>query len=144
MYLSIAVILTGSMLKLKLADIVSGDQLYVFRSRGIFLDENIIHSGLVLVAFIMLIIILHLIIILSYKKRIRQIRMTVFTIVLLIGLTGLFFYFAYGGLTNPHPAFKISIAFPLISAVLDYLAIRAIGKDEALIRSVDRIRSKKK
>jgi hypothetical protein len=28
----------------------------------------------------------------------------------------------------------------LVAIILDYLAIRAIGKDEALIRSIDRIR----
>ncbi|NLA23333.1 MAG: DUF4293 domain-containing protein, partial [Bacteroidales bacterium] len=36
--------------------------------------------------------------------------------------------------------FKIFIAFPIISAILLWLAMRAIGKDEALIRSIDRIR----
>ncbi|MDD2382096.1 MAG: DUF4293 family protein [Mariniphaga sp.] len=30
--------------------------------------------------------------------------------------------------------------FPLLAVVLDYLAIRAIGKDEVLVRSMDRIR----
>ena len=37
-------------------------------------------------------------------------------------------------------AYKIFMVFPAISAILNYLAIRAIGKDEALIRSIDRIR----
>jgi hypothetical protein len=75
-----------------------------------------------------------------YKKRIRQIRVAVFTIVLLLGLFGIFFYFTYAGFEGAKVAFKIPVAFPLIAIILDYLAIRAIGKDEALIRSLNRIR----
>lgn len=36
--------------------------------------------------------------------------------------------------------YSIINAFPLVAMVLSYLALRAIGKDEALIRSMDRIR----
>ena len=35
---------------------------------------------------------------------------------------------------------KIALAFPFISIVLDYLAIRNIGADEALVRSLERLR----
>lgn len=31
-------------------------------------------------------------------------------------------------------------ALPLVNIILTYLAIRAIGKDEALVRSLDRLR----
>jgi hypothetical protein len=37
-------------------------------------------------------------------------------------------------------SFNIAVVFPLIAIILDYLAIRNIGKDEALVRSIDRIR----
>ena len=67
-------------------------------------------------------------------------RVLGFTIILLIGLFGLFFYFAYAGFDGATTSFKIPVSFPLIAAILDYLAIRNIGKDEALIRSVDRLR----
>ncbi len=33
-------------------------------------------------------------------------------------------------------SFKIAVVFPLVAAILDFLAIRSIGKDEALIRSL--------
>jgi hypothetical protein len=35
---------------------------------------------------------------------------------------------------------RISAAFPLIAIILNYLAIRNIGADEALIRSLERLR----
>ena len=36
--------------------------------------------------------------------------------------------------------FRIAIIFPLVALILDYLALRAIFKDETLVRSLDRIR----
>ena len=35
---------------------------------------------------------------------------------------------------------KIALSFPLVNLILDYLAIRNIGADEALVRSLDRLR----
>ena len=35
---------------------------------------------------------------------------------------------------------RIAIIFPLVAIILDYLALRAIFKDEMLVRSLDRIR----
>ena len=109
-YLLVAGLLTESLYKLKFADIAVNGELFSFNAKGIFSGEEMIIDGLPLLIFIGLIALLHIVIIFMYKKRIRQIRMTVFTIILLIGLFGLF------------------------------LAIRGIGKDEALIRSLDRIR----
>jgi flagellar basal body-associated protein FliL len=80
------------------------------------------------------------VIIFLYKKRILQIRILVFSVVLLLGLFGLFFYFTYAGFTGAKVAFKVPVVFPVVAVILDYLAIRAIGKDEALIRSLNRIR----
>ena len=35
---------------------------------------------------------------------------------------------------------KIALSFPLVNLILDYLAIRNIGADEALVRSLDSLR----
>lgn len=67
-------------------------------------------------------------------------RMTVFTIILLLGMFAAILFFAYTSFDGAKVAFKIPVAFPLAAAILDFLAIRAIGKDEALIRSLNRIR----
>jgi len=83
---------------------------------------------------------LHLIIIFLYKKRILQIKILGFTMVLLLGLVGVMLYFLYAAFEGAEVVFKIPIVFPVIAFILDYLAIRAIGKDEALIRSLNRIR----
>lgn len=139
-FVLIAELLVASLFLLKFADLSVNGELYSFSANGIFNGETLVFDGLPLMLFIGLIVLLHMLIIFTYKKRIRQIRILVFTIVLLLGLFGMFFYFTYAGFDGAKVAFKIPIVFPLIAIVLDYLAIRAIGKDEALVRSMDRIR----
>lgn len=139
-YLLVSAILTGFMFKLDLAELIAGNEIYSFVAAGIFKGEEKIFDGMPLLVMLGIIALLHLVIIFSYRNRIRQMRMTVFTIILLIGLFGLILFFAYTGFDGAKIAFKVPVAFPLVAAVLDFLAIRAIGKDEALIRSLNRIR----
>lgn len=60
----------------------------------------------------------------------------------MLGYIGLNYYYikSFANQLNSVISYQIIVVFPLISAILTYLAIRAIGKDEALIRSLDRIR----
>jgi hypothetical protein len=139
-YLLVAGLLTATLFKLDFAEILVNDELHIFNAKGIFSGENMIFDGLPVMVFIGLITLLHFVAIFMYKKRIRQIRLVVFTIILLLGLIGLFFYFTYAAFNSPQVAYKVPMAFPLVAIILDYLAIRGIGKDEALIRSLNRIR----
>jgi uncharacterized membrane protein len=107
---------------------------------GIFRGAERIIDGIWLLGFTLAILFLHLIVIFSYKKRIRQVRILVFTMVLLAGLFGLFFWYAYILVSDATASFKINTIFPVVAIIFDYLAIRGIGKDEALIRSLNRIR----
>lgn len=127
-------------MKLTFAELSVNNELYTFVAKGIFNGEELIFNGMAIFVFIPVIALLHFITIFLYKKRILQIRILVFSIVLLLGLFGLFFYFSYAGFDGAKIAFKVPVAFPLVAVILDYLAIRAIGKDEALIRSLNRIR----
>lgn len=139
-YLLISAILLSMLYRFPLADISAGSEIFLFNINGIFKGSEKLIDGLPLISFLSLIILLHVFVIFSYKKRIRQMRVLGFTIILLIGLFGLFFYFAYAGFDGATTSFKIPVSFPVVAAILDYLAIRNIGKDEALIRSVDRLR----
>lgn len=77
-----------------------------------------------------------------FRNRILQIRMTVFNSILLIGYYLTFFVFMFilqGKLgTSFHVLWGLSL--PLVSIILNYLAIRAIGKDEVLVKAADRLR----
>lgn len=139
-YIFIAAVLTGMLLAVDFAQLVVDGNFYIFDASGIKQGEQVIYNGLPVFGFIGLITLLHLIVIFMYKNRIRQIRVLAFTIILLLGLVGLLFYFIYSGFEQVEVAYKVPMTFPLIAAILDYLAIRAIGKDEALVRSLDRIR----
>jgi len=132
--------LIGSLYVQKFADIIVNNELHVFNAFGILKGEELIFSGLPLLILIGLIAVLHLVAIFLYKKRILQIRILVFTIILMLGLFGMFFYFTYASFDDAKIAFKVAVVLPIASIILDWLAIRAIGKDEAMVRSLDRIR----
>ncbi len=139
-FILLAGLLIASLYLLKFADLSVNQELMTFDINGIYKDTVMIFNGLPLLIFIGLIALLHFIVIFLFKKRILQMRILVFTIILLLGLFGLFFYFIYSGFDNVKVAFKIPVAFPLVAIVLDILAIRAIGRDEALVQSLKRIR----
>ena len=77
-----------------------------------------------------------------YKKRMLQIRLCIGNIVLLIGLEGLMFYYvraaqqALDGIAS----YTIVFIFPLVAAILVFLALRGIARDEALVKSLNRLR----
>ena len=72
-----------------------------------------------------------------------QIRLSIFNIVLMIG-----FYLYFGFIIfKLHPVESlqfqkvgVGIIMPIIAVILTVLAIRKIGADEALVRSLDRLR----
>jgi hypothetical protein len=75
-----------------------------------------------------------------YKKRMLQIRLTIFNIILLLGYYGTLvtFVFMLKGENSFTPSWTVIL--PLISIILDWLAIRAIGKDEMLVKAYERLR----
>lgn len=77
-----------------------------------------------------------------FKKRVFQIRLSVINIVLLLGLEGLMFYYVsvIKNELEGNVSYNVLIVFPVVSAILVYLALRAIAKDEALVRSLNRLR----
>ena len=86
---------------------------------------------------------LSLVTIFFYKRRILQIRICIFNLMLLIGFYGLFlFYFLHmrNQLDVSVTNLKITIVFPFIALILVFLATRGIRKDELLVRSYNRIR----
>ncbi len=76
-----------------------------------------------------------------YRRRVIQIRLCVFNALLLLMLQAVVIYMLLraSGLSQ-ESRYSFTAIFPIISVVLTYLAIRAIGKDEAMIRALNRIR----
>lgn len=77
-----------------------------------------------------------------YKTRLVQSRLVMLCCILLVGwciVYGCFAYLlgdSYDASFTPTPW----AAFPVVACILAYLAFRAILKDEALVRSLDRLR----
>lgn len=86
--------------------------------------------------------ILPLLAIFMYKKRMIQVRLTVFSAILLLGYYAVLVALLYSQKDIKFEAFIINwtLALPLVSMILEYLAFRSIMKDELMIRSLDRIR----
>ena len=140
LYVFLSMVLMGLLLVFPIAGIVDGSSIYLFDKLGIHGESGLVQNGWPIGVLISIIVLLHFVVVFGYKKRIRQMRLLVFSILLMVGLFGMFYFFTYFSFENAQVSFKIVVAFPLVAIILDYLAIRAIGKDEALIRSIDRIR----
>jgi len=140
LYLLISAILVAFLFVLPIAEILSGGVIYQFYLQGVSLDGVIKNSGLILSILTVVVFLGHGFAVLSYKNRTRQIRIIVITILLLLGVVGMFYYFAFSTINEPKVSFNMGAVFPFVAIILDYMAIRAINKDEALIRSIDRIR----
>lgn len=84
--------------------------------------------------------ILALVTIFLYKKRMLQIRLTLFNMLVLVGyyVTLVIFVLNLKGDTSFVPSWTVCL--PLISIILSWLAIRAIGKDEMLVKAYERLR----
>ena len=93
-----------------------------------------------LFAILLVIAVLSLGTIFLFKNRMLQIRLTIFSSVLLIGyyitLVAFILMLADGSSFTP----SWTICLPFVSIVLNWLAIRSIGADEALVKAYDRLR----
>lgn len=146
-YLLIAEILIGALFFVPFAEIAGKEgSIYRFDIKGIYLEgvqkSEIIYSSLPLVLLWAVSLILILITIFLYKNRILQMRISTINIFILLGLGGLIFYYVWSGAKLLMGVYSLTIylVFPVIAAILIYLANRAISKDELLVRSIDRIR----
>lgn len=76
-----------------------------------------------------------------YKNRNKQIKISMLSLYMLILIEAcLCFTLFIGTVPNSIISYHIAVIFPLVSAVLVLLAINAIKKDEALVKSNDRLR----
>lgn len=93
-----------------------------------------------LFAAIMFSTIISLATVFMFRKRMLQIRLTIFNIILEICYYGILviFVIALKGNSSFTPAWPVCL--PFVNIVFNWLAIRAIGKDEVLVRAYDRLR----
>jgi len=146
-YLLIIVALNSATLFLPFAIVRMDSVFYSFDASGLntlTTPSQLVYPAWALMALTAVIVLIACITIFLYKNRMLQIRLCVFNAILLIGFYGLFAFFFWKivGITEGFHFgdVRIALIFPLISLILDYLAIRSIGADEMLVRSLDRLR----
>jgi hypothetical protein len=145
-FLIIATILLAFVVFMPVAQIIgtADDAVYELGFKGLIGTDGTFpeFSSIPMSILIALSVGLCIISIFLFKKRMLQIRLCVVNIVLLLGLEGLMFYYvrAAQSAIDGTASFTLIFIFPLIAAILVYLALRAIARDEALVRSLDRLR----
>lgn len=144
-YLLIVAILMGGVVWSPLAELTGEEVSYIFRSQGVY-STGVDSIGVMPAFPVLLVSVVTALIALGsiflYKKRLLQIRFCIFNAVLLVGFYAAFFFYFWMAKDKLQVSLnvKYSLAFPLVSLVLDWLAIRSIRADEALVRSLNRIR----
>lgn len=105
-------------------------------------DGGTVGDGWALFALLLIVAVSSMTAIFLFRKRMLQVRITLFNALLLLGyyvVMGVFVAMLgkpeWGGFTVGWAA-----GLPAVALILDYLAFRAIMKDEMIVRSLDRLR----
>lgn len=104
-------------------------------------EGNSNYAPWALFVLLLIIALLALVTIFLFKKRMLQIRLTIFSSILLIGYYVVFVVFVTTMLADD-ASFAPSwlVCLPFAALILNWLAIRSIGADEALVKAYDRLR----
>ena len=145
LYLLLATAMMSLTLFLPLATILNGGNELVLKAFTLSSIEGIEGTlPVYLGAFLAVTTALLLVIIFLYKKRMVQIRLCVSAIVLLLGSAALIGLYCYRlcDILSGDLVFTLEFAslMPVVAIIPVALAIRCIARDEALVRSLDRIR----
>ena len=114
-----------------------------FEAMGIYLNDQLTDSTWGLFFIGIGSSILALITLFIYKRRILQIRLSIFNIALMVGFylySAFLIYKLYVAENLIYNRVGIGIIMPIIAIILTIIAIRKIGADEALIQSLNRLR----
>lgn len=144
-YLLIVTALMVAVLFLPLATLQTADAFYLFNAMGVHTvadQPELVYPAWAMFALTAVIALVALVSIFFYSKRMLQIRLCVFNGILLVCFYGLFAFFMWQikDLMMAQMGVKIALALPLVSLILTILAIRNIGADEMLVRSLNRLR----
>ncbi|MDR3653661.1 MAG: DUF4293 domain-containing protein [Paludibacter sp.] len=148
LYLLAIVVLSGFIIFSPIADLINkvDNLIYLVDFRGISLIKptgNVVDSAVWLLTAVSVVVpVLALITIFSYKNRVKQIRLTVINMVFIISYYFFLLLYLWPACVRLHADWhlRITALFPLINLILCYLAIGSIGKDEKLVKSLDRLR----
>ena len=116
---------------------------HIFKPLGVTLANGTFQSRWGLFGILLLSAIIAFCTIFLFRNRMLQVRMTIFSSLLLIGYYIAFFVFMFM-LKNDLDAMNFQLGWalclPVICIILNYLAFRAIYRDELMVKAADRLR----
>ncbi len=141
-YLLVVAILMVVMLSLPIGGFYTDSAAMEMTNLSVVLSDGTVdYTPWALFAILMLVAVFSLATIFLYKKRMLQIRLALFSSIVLIGYYVTLAAFVYGSLSElGNFSYSWTITLPIVSLVLNWLAIRAIGKDEVLVKAYERLR----
>jgi hypothetical protein len=143
-YLLAVAALSTLLLKLPLADLMSAKASFLFYAIGVndVATGASVYSTLPIFLLLVATILVSIITIFQFKRRTIQIRLAIANGVLILGFYGLFFMYYWLMKDQLMVTLSLRLVFviPIISFIMNWLAIRGIKADEALVKSLDRIR----
>ncbi|MDO4165182.1 MAG: DUF4293 domain-containing protein [Bacteroides sp.] len=115
---------------------------YVFKPLGVSLAGGEYQSTWGLFGILLLSAIIAFCTIFLFRNRMLQIRMTIFGSILLIGYYVAFFVFMFMLKDSLNATYQIgwALCLPVVCIILNYLAFRAIYRDEVMVKAADRLR----
>ncbi|MCC8035781.1 MAG: DUF4293 domain-containing protein [Rikenellaceae bacterium] len=146
LYLLFAVILMAMMLGMPLGRFLEGDNEYIFRAFGIYSETSEVGGAVVPLPYLGYLLVITalvpLVTIFFYKNRLLQIRLCFMEFVLLAGsqIFVIFYLVRANTIDDGTVSYSLLDIVPLIALVFVWLAYKGIVRDEALVRSLDRIR----
>jgi hypothetical protein len=144
LFLLAVVILSGLLLTGDLLIMDSGSgTLFTISFQGLGEEGGEIIQRLWPLSFLLALVpVLALVSVFLYRKRSTQMRVTIITLLLSLGtlFLGAFYVIMFDRKIDVTIIWKIKVVFPLISAILVWLAHRAILRDDLRVKSYDRLR----
>ena len=133
LYLAIACALTASLLFLNIANVMGADGVV----EHIRYTEKVMYLVLIIISLLT-----GVLSIFTWKLRLLQMRLSVLTALLLLGIQGII---VFDWFTNHDVmVFSVSAVFPLVASILCFMASRRIFQDEIMVRASNRLRDTRK
>lgn len=148
LFLLFSGILMLLMVFLSIAKVTTSDMVYSMNATGFEdLAGEVIMPTWGLFGLTILIVLLSFVAIFLYTKRVLQMRITIFNLLLKLGFFALVFVYRFSFTetiidSNMDRSFSVTLwlALPIVAMIFDYLAYRGIAVDERTIRFMDRLR----
>lgn len=133
LFLAVALALTVALFFCNVSTILGADGV----EAHVRYTEKLIYLILTIVSVLLLLSCLA-----SYKIRLLQMRITIFTALILLGFQGVLVYDYF--MNRADMVFSLTAVFPLVASILCFMASRKIFQDEIMVRASSRLRDSRK